>query len=60
MTVPAAAPSTCPQQYGAAAGRLPVGRVGEPADVAAAVLFLADNPYITGSTVYVDGGGTIA
>ncbi|MFJ9641557.1 SDR family oxidoreductase [Streptomyces sp. NPDC101206] len=46
--------------YGAAAGRLPVGRVGEPADVAAAVLFLADNPYTTGSTVYVDGGGTIA
>ncbi|MGW5343617.1 SDR family oxidoreductase [Streptomyces sp. HUAS TT3] len=46
--------------YGAAAGRLPVGRAGEPADVAAAVLFLADNPYTTGSTVYVDGGGTIA
>ncbi|WP_420078606.1 SDR family oxidoreductase [Streptomyces sp. JL4002] len=46
--------------YEAAAGRLPVGRVGTPADVAAAVLFLADNPYTTGSTVYVDGGGTIA
>lgn len=46
--------------YEAAAGRLPVGRVGTPADAAAAVLFLADNPYATGSTVYVDGGGTIA
>ncbi|MEU6896031.1 SDR family oxidoreductase [Streptomyces sp. NPDC046557] len=46
--------------YEAAAARLPVRRVGDPADVSSAVLFLADNPYATGSTVYVDGGGTIA
>jgi 3-oxoacyl-[acyl-carrier protein] reductase len=36
----------------------PVRRVGEPADVAAAIEFLAsdDASYITGQTLYVDGG----
>lgn len=48
------------RMYEAAAKRLPVGRVGEAADVAQAVLFLAGNSYTTGTTVYVDGGGTIA
>ncbi|MGA5516083.1 SDR family oxidoreductase [Streptomyces pseudogriseolus] len=46
--------------YEAVARRLPVGRVGEAADVAQAVLFLSANAYATGTTVYVDGGGTIA
>ncbi|MDT6982789.1 SDR family oxidoreductase [Streptomyces lusitanus] len=46
--------------YEAVARRLPVGRVGEAADVAQAVLFLSTNVYATGTTVYVDGGGTIA
>ncbi|ORT54260.1 SDR family oxidoreductase [Streptomyces sp. CB03238] len=46
--------------YEAAARRLPVARVGEASDIASAVLFLAGNAYATGSTVYVDGGGTIA
>ncbi|MET7783541.1 MULTISPECIES: SDR family oxidoreductase [Streptomyces] len=48
------------RMYEAAAQRLPVGRVGEAADVAQAVLFVAGNAYATGTTVYVDGGGTIA
>lgn len=36
----------------------PVKRVGEPADIAAAVAFLASDEasYITGQTLYVDGG----
>ncbi|WP_141014193.1 SDR family NAD(P)-dependent oxidoreductase [Nocardioides sambongensis] len=36
----------------------PVRRVGEPADIAAAVTFLASDEasYITGQTLYVDGG----
>lgn len=42
------------------AGRLPVQRVGQPEDVARAVLYLAGNPFATGSTVLVDGGGSIA
>jgi NAD(P)-dependent dehydrogenase (short-subunit alcohol dehydrogenase family) len=43
----------------AAAGRLyPLGRVGEPEDIAAAVAFLAsqDAAWITGTTLCVDGG----
>ncbi len=43
-----------------AAARLPAGRVGQPDDIAGAILFVATNPYATGSTVTVDGGGTIA
>ena len=41
--------------------RLPVGRIGQPQDVANAVLFLAqdDASYVTGSTLVVDGGWTI-
>lgn len=40
------------------AGMYPLGRVGEPADVAAAVAFLAsdDASWITGITLPVDGG----
>jgi len=36
----------------------PVGRIGEPAEVAAAVLFLAsaDASFVTGATLTVDGG----
>ncbi|MGN5374418.1 SDR family oxidoreductase [Sphingomonas hankookensis] len=43
-----------------AAARLPAHRVGHPEDVAQAILFVATNPYATGSAVTVDGGGTIA
>ncbi len=36
----------------------PVGRIGDPADVAAAVLWLAtpDAGFVTGQVVTVDGG----
>ncbi len=38
--------------------RAPIGRLGEPDDIAAAVLFFASNNagYITGQTLEVDGG----
>ncbi|KVX46557.1 SDR family oxidoreductase [Burkholderia cepacia] len=48
------------RMYESAAARLPAGRVGQPEDVANAVLYLASTPYATGSTVLVDGGGAIA
>ena len=41
--------------------RIPVGRVGEPVDVAAPILFLASKAadMITGETLMIDGGWTI-
>jgi len=35
---------------------LPLKRIGDTANVVAAVLFLIDNPFVTGECVYVDGG----
>jgi NAD(P)-dependent dehydrogenase (short-subunit alcohol dehydrogenase family) len=46
--------------FAGAAERLPRRRIGESSDIANAVLFLACTPFSTGSTVVVDGGGTIA
>ncbi|GAB3789775.1 hypothetical protein GCM10028797_25660 [Dyella agri] len=40
----------------AMANRLPVGRVGEPADIAQAIQFLMRNGFTTGSVLHVDGG----
>ncbi len=39
-------------------GNIPLGRLGTPADIAAAVLFLASPgaAYVTGSTIHVNGG----
>ncbi len=36
--------------------RTPLQQSGDPAAVAAAVLFLIDNPHITGQTLVIDGG----
>lgn len=38
------------------AEHIPLGRLGSPAEVAAAILFLTEHPYITGQTLSVDGG----
>ena len=46
--------------FDGAAKRLPARRVGQPEDIAQAILFVTTNPYVTGTTVTVDGGGTIA
>jgi NAD(P)-dependent dehydrogenase (short-subunit alcohol dehydrogenase family) len=46
--------------FAGAAQRLPARRVGQPEDIANAVMFLATTPFATGSTVRVDGGGAIA
>ena len=42
--------------------RVPIGRTGDPAELTAALVFLASaaGGYITGQTLAVDGGMTIA
>ncbi|MQY39763.1 3-alpha-hydroxycholanate dehydrogenase (NADP(+)) [Streptomyces sp. RB17] len=45
--------------FRSSAESLPVGRVGEPADVAEAYLYLMRGGYSSGSVVVVDGGGTL-
>ena len=42
--------------------RIPMGRLGEPADIASAMLFLASPgaSYITGQTIVVDGGALLS
>jgi pteridine reductase len=63
VRVNAVAPGTVlwPDGYGAAlrarlTRRIPLRRAGTPADVAQAIRYLADAPYVTGIVLPVDGG----
>lgn len=47
-------------QFAAVADTVPAGRVGRAEDVAAAVRYLVDAPYVTGAVLPVDGGFTVA
>ena len=47
-------------QFDAAASGVPAGRIGSPADVAAAVGYLIDASLVTGTILPVDGGLTVA
>jgi NAD(P)-dependent dehydrogenase (short-subunit alcohol dehydrogenase family) len=46
--------------FEAYATALPVGRIGRPDDVAAAIVALATNGYVTGSVLDCAGGGQLA
>lgn len=67
VRVNAVAPGTVafPPDYDEAAraairASIPLGREGDPEDVARAVLFLAEQaPYVTGQTICVDGGRSV-
>ena len=50
-----------PESLAALLKLIPYGRIGEPEDVARAVVWLAsdDSDYVTGSTLFVDGGMTL-
>jgi len=45
-----------PEAKAELAAETPLGRLGAPSDVAEAIAFLADAPFITGQTLCVDGG----
>lgn len=45
-----------PEQQRQLAQNIPVGRLGQPEEVAEAVISLIANPYITNQTILVDGG----
>lgn len=38
---------------------LPVKRIGQPDNIAQAIVFAATNPFVTGSVIAVDGGGLL-
>ena len=44
------------KMYAAVAQNLPVKRVGQPEDVAETILYLMNNKFTTGSTLFIDGG----
>lgn len=50
-----------PQNLAAALAFTPMGRIGEPEDIAGAAVFLASpaSRYMTGQTIVVDGGATV-
>jgi NAD(P)-dependent dehydrogenase (short-subunit alcohol dehydrogenase family) len=49
-----------PQVYQLTVSRIPLGRYGQPEDVAYGVLYLASDEaaYVTGSELVIDGGWT--
>jgi NAD(P)-dependent dehydrogenase (short-subunit alcohol dehydrogenase family) len=47
-------------QFAAMADGVPVKRVGQPADVAAAIRYLIGATFVTGTILPVDGGFTVA
>lgn len=48
------------QMFAGAAARLPAGRTGHPSDIAQAILLAALNPFMTGTTLDIDGGAHLA
>jgi NAD(P)-dependent dehydrogenase (short-subunit alcohol dehydrogenase family) len=40
--------------------RVPLGRVPQPEEIADAILFLMSNQYVTGTTLTIDGGASLA
>jgi NAD(P)-dependent dehydrogenase (short-subunit alcohol dehydrogenase family) len=46
--------------FAATAAANPARRVGQPADIASAALLALTNPFITGTTLHVDGGGRLS
>lgn len=47
-----------PEAYERAIAKHPIGRLGQPEEVAHAIIFLCENDFVTGATIMVDGGYT--
>ena len=52
-------PNFSEAEQAAIIGRVPLGRVGSPADVARAVRYLLEEDYLTGVVIPVDGGAAL-
>jgi NAD(P)-dependent dehydrogenase (short-subunit alcohol dehydrogenase family) len=50
-----------PVSHAKAISSMPLGRIGEPEEVAGAAVFVASDAsrYVTGQTIIVDGGATV-
>ncbi|MDN6722342.1 MAG: glucose 1-dehydrogenase [Staphylococcus equorum] len=44
--------------YDSLLGKHPIGRLGHPEEIAHAAIFIAENQFVTGTTILVDGGYT--
>jgi len=44
--------------YDGLVAKHPIGRIGKPEEIAHAIVFLAENEFVTGTTILVDGGYT--
>lgn len=47
-----------PKFYDALVAKHPIGRLGQPDEIAHAIVFLCENEFMTGTTILVDGGYT--
>ena len=54
------APGSRDDVFEAMAKRVPLGRVARPEEIADGILFLMTNEYVTGTTLTIDGGASLA
>lgn len=47
-----------PEFYDQLVAKHPIGRLGQPEEIAHAIIFLSENDFMTGTTILVDGGYT--
>ncbi|WP_422124376.1 SDR family NAD(P)-dependent oxidoreductase [Planococcus sp. X10-3] len=47
-----------PEFYDQLVDKHPIGRLGQPEEIAHAIIFLSENDFMTGTTILVDGGYT--
>jgi NAD(P)-dependent dehydrogenase (short-subunit alcohol dehydrogenase family) len=50
---------TTKEEHERLVGRIPLGREGDPGDVASAAVFLFSQPFVTGQVLTVDGGRSV-